>query len=196
MKYSISINIRTKYSCQIFSALHSTLISFCMLLKLWVEYFKCAYLVAGNLRGLLQACVFFPWFWMPVNKMAGIVNSGQYCYFSSLCQCLANNLALQHALQEHEDAVRNDPGKCNLYLFHYGLFKWWFKDSTEMNGRKIHEKYSVWKIICFLSLRSFHLQTVQNEEINSLDGHWSAKPSPRQGNDHGSKRSVIDIRCN
>ena len=51
------------------------------------------------------------------------MNSGQYCYFSSLCQCLANNLALRHALQEHEDAVRNDPGKCNLYLFHYGLFK-------------------------------------------------------------------------
>ena len=35
--------------------------------------------------------------------------------FSALCQCLASNLAVRGALQEHEEAVGNDPGKCPLY---------------------------------------------------------------------------------
>ena len=40
--------------------------------------------------------------------MSGIVNSGQYCYFSSLIQCFANSTTVRSKVQEHVDAVAED----------------------------------------------------------------------------------------
>ena len=43
--------------------------------------------------------------------MLGIVNSGQYCYFSSLIQCLGNNPNIRAKVQEHADAVFGDSSR-------------------------------------------------------------------------------------
>ena len=40
--------------------------------------------------------------------MSGIVNGGQYCYFSSLIQCFANSTTVRSKVQEHADAVAQD----------------------------------------------------------------------------------------
>ena len=44
--------------------------------------------------------------------MSGIVNGGQYCYFSSLIQCLSNSTMVHSKVQEHADAVAQDPSEC------------------------------------------------------------------------------------
>ena len=43
--------------------------------------------------------------------MSGIMNGGQYCYFSSLIQCLANSTMVHSKVQEHADAVAQDPSE-------------------------------------------------------------------------------------
>ena len=43
--------------------------------------------------------------------MSGIVNSGQYCYFSSLIQCFVNSTTVHNKVQEHADAVAEDPSE-------------------------------------------------------------------------------------
>ena len=43
--------------------------------------------------------------------MSGIINSGQYCYFSSLIQCLGNNPNIRAKVQEHADAVFGDSSR-------------------------------------------------------------------------------------
>ena len=45
------------------------------------------------------------------RTMLGIVNGGQYCYFSSLIQCLSNSTMVQTKVQEHADAVANNPSE-------------------------------------------------------------------------------------
>ena len=44
--------------------------------------------------------------------MLGIVNGGQYCYFSSLIQCFVNSTMVRSNVQEHADAVAQDPSEC------------------------------------------------------------------------------------
>ena len=46
------------------------------------------------------------------RTMSGIVNGGQYCYFSSLIQCLSNSTMVHSKVQEHADAVAQDPSEC------------------------------------------------------------------------------------
>ena len=43
--------------------------------------------------------------------MAGIINTGQYCYFSTVIQCLANNVAVRHLLDEHMMSIEHDNSK-------------------------------------------------------------------------------------
>ena len=43
--------------------------------------------------------------------MSGIINSGQYCYFSSLIQCFGNNPNIRAKAQEHADAVFGDSSR-------------------------------------------------------------------------------------
>ena len=45
------------------------------------------------------------------RTMSGIVHGGQYCYFSSLIQCLSNSTMVRTKVQEHADAVANDPSE-------------------------------------------------------------------------------------
>ena len=44
--------------------------------------------------------------------MSGIMNGGQYCYFSSVIQCFANSTTVCSKVQEHADAVAQDPSEC------------------------------------------------------------------------------------
>ena len=49
--------------------------------------------------------------------MAGIQNSGQYCYFSALMQCFINNVNVPSKIIEHMEAVEDDESKCHaLYV--------------------------------------------------------------------------------
>ena len=48
--------------------------------------------------------------------MAGIRNSGQYYYFNSIIQCLANNPTIQHLLDEHILSVEEDDSKYECCL--------------------------------------------------------------------------------
>ena len=45
--------------------------------------------------------------------MAGIQNSGQYYYFSSLMQMFINNVSLRDKIIEHIEAVEDDESKCS-----------------------------------------------------------------------------------
>ena len=53
--------------------------------------------------------------------MSGIVNSGQYCYFSWLIQCFSNNPNIRAKAQEHADAVFRDSSRYLVYVrsFHF-----------------------------------------------------------------------------
>jgi len=54
------------------------------------------------------------------NIASGILNSGQYCYFSSLIQCLSINLDVRQSLEEHLEAVEEDDSKfenCHMLFF-------------------------------------------------------------------------------
>ena len=44
--------------------------------------------------------------------MAGIQNSGKYCYFSSLVQTFINNVCIRDKIIEHMEAVEDDESKC------------------------------------------------------------------------------------
>ena len=44
--------------------------------------------------------------------MSRLINSGQYFYFNSLVQVLANILPVRILPREHMDAVENDAGYC------------------------------------------------------------------------------------
>ena len=46
-----------------------------------------------------------------VFKMASIINAGQYCYFSTVIQCLANNVAVRHLLSEHMMSIEHNNSK-------------------------------------------------------------------------------------
>ena len=49
--------------------------------------------------------------------MAGVQNSGQYCYFSALMQCFTNNVNMRTKIIEHMEAVEDDASKCHaLYV--------------------------------------------------------------------------------
>ena len=45
--------------------------------------------------------------------MAGIQNSSQYCYFSSLMQTFINNVHIRDKIIEHIKAVEDDESKCS-----------------------------------------------------------------------------------
>ena len=85
--------------------------------KVYVEYlYNVRFFLTEKLRGMeifLSAC--FWWFFLASN-MSGIVNGSQYCYFSSLVQCLSNIARVQQLLEEYTQMLEEGEGmKCHFY---------------------------------------------------------------------------------
>ena len=45
--------------------------------------------------------------------MAGVQNSSQYCYFSSLMQMFINNVRIRDKIIEYMEAVEDNDSKCS-----------------------------------------------------------------------------------
>ena len=110
------------------------------MLNIPAEYFcvMCALFVTDNLCGIIEVSkrvLLVVFFW---TKMLGLVNSGLYCYFSSLIQLLSNSSNVQRLLQEHATAIESGDSKFDSY--HPNILE---KYATEKFTENIHYKYSI-----------------------------------------------------
>ena len=105
--------------------------------------------------------------------MSGIVNGGQYCYFSSLIQCLVNSTTVRSKVQEHADAVAQDPSECQPVFL-----------ETKPNNRQLNSGTIFAMTLCFFQpISTGHEPCIHCKMVNVLTMLESNPPRRLAQND-------------